>query len=147
MLNGWCGEIVWIQHKDIDRILVIINITLYMKLILAKILILIRLWHYRMSNCIVPLWVLPLWAVWTYQALHQHGIHHRGSDAIADYNPTRWDADQMACCPLRDRSPGAVTTQQLIIRWQQWLCPGWAVTWWKRNWLANKQSLVIVITG
>lgn len=86
------------------------------------------------------LWVLPQWSVWTHLALRQQVKHHRGSDVIADHDPLKRDADQVACFPLRDGRPVAVTTQQLIVRWQQVFCPGWATTWRKNKWLANRRA-------
>lgn len=65
----------------------------------------------------------------THQGVRQHVQHHIGIDVVSHYDPTERDADQIAGFPLRDRSPGAILTQELIVRGQQWFCPIWTFTW------------------
>lgn len=87
-------------------------------------------------ECVVPR-AVNLVCGWdceqTYQPLVQHVKHHRGIDVIADHYATQWHTDQMASFPRRDGSSGSITTQQLIVRWQQCLCPVWTTTWWNNN--------------
>lgn len=65
---------------------------------------------------------------WTYQAVLQHVEHHSWSDVIANHDPAEWDTHQVALRPIRYRSSGAVTTQQLIVGRQLIFRPGRTMT-------------------